>query len=227
MSPRHPKRFASEKPRALKRRAGRTPVSETPLRIRVAGLELTPEIEERTRALLGRRLVRFGPLIERANVRFKDINGPARGGPDTRCRIHLTVSGRPTVFVEELALDADRALSLAAASVTRALTRSVERRGIPTPRPSRPAQEAPAPSPSIQRRKRAAPAADERRPRRRGMVYVQEGSAGRPSRKSTRKSANRMKGGSKLSRRTQRRKHAPKARAARARRQRQRSRIGR
>lgn len=48
------------------------------------------------------------------------------------------------------------------------------------------------------------------------MGYTLEDSAGKPSRKATRKSANRAKGGSKLARRQKRRLRAPKARATRA-----------
>jgi hypothetical protein len=49
----------------------------------------------------------------------------------------------------------------------------------------------------------------------RGMGYTLEDSAQKPSRKSTRRSANRAKSGSKLARRQRRRTHAPKARATR------------
>jgi hypothetical protein len=49
-----------------------------------------------------------------------------------------------------------------------------------------------------------------------GMGYTLEDSAVKPSRKSTRKSANRAKSASKLARRQRRRTHAPKARAKRA-----------
>jgi hypothetical protein len=206
--------FASQKARPAKRRAGRTPVSETPLHIRVSGLELPPKVAQKTRALLGRRLARFGTSIERADVRFKDINGPARGGIDTRCRINLTVSGRPAVFVEERALDAERALTQAASSVTRAMTRSIERKGSAVPPPTRTAARKPTRASSS--------------PKRQGLVYLQEtATATRPSRKSTRKSPNRQKGGTQLARRTRRRKHTPKARAARAQQQRQRARASR
>ena len=97
---------------------------------------MTPAIEKRTRTLLGRRLARFGTLIERVDVRFKDVNGP-RGGADTVARIHLSVQGRPAVFVEERALDAERALARAAVTVTRAMDRSVGKRGLRTPAPTR------------------------------------------------------------------------------------------
>jgi hypothetical protein len=207
---------------------GRTPISETPLRIRASGVAVTPAMAKATSALLGRRLARFGTFIERVDVRFKDVNGP-RGGIDTVARIHLRVQGRPPVFVEERAVDANRALSRAALSVTRAMDRSVGKVGLRTPAHARPAPTvASTPSASRTTSRGASPAQRTRKPpRRRGMVYRLETSATKPSRKSTRKSANRLKGASKLSRRTRRAKQSPKARATRAQAQRRRSRAGR
>src|SRR5262249_18002314 len=136
----------------------------------------------------------FGPLIERVSLRVEDINGP-RGGVDTVCRIQPTVSGRRGIVVEGRGSNPKKALADAGASIARALERSVDRAA---PR----ARE---------------PAVSSRRPHRRGMVYVLEESAtGRPPRKSTRKSANRKKGASQLSRSVARRKHTPKVRARRA-----------
>jgi len=214
----------SSKHHVPKRKAGRTAISETPLRIRVSGVDLTPQIKEGTHALLGRRLARFGPWIERVDVRFKDINGPARGGPDTRCRINLAVSGRPSVFAEERAHDVDRALFRAASSVSRAMARSVERKGFSAPPLTRPAPQSPKAKRSAGNGEstRAAPARGRRRIR--GMVYKLEESATTPSRKSSRKSKSGLKTGNKLTRRAQRRTHAPKARATRAARQRRRAR---
>ena len=62
---------------------------------------------------------------------------------------------------------------------------------------------------------------------RAGMGYTLEDSARRPSRKSTRKSANRAKSGSKLARAQRRKIRSPKARATRAKIQRQRGSGGR
>jgi hypothetical protein len=116
---------------------GRTPISRTPFDIRTSGPSLTAAVEERTRTVLRRRLARFEDVVERVAVRFKDINGP-RGGVDTVARIHVRVSGRPPVFVEERALDPDRALSRAAAAVTRAMARTTERRAGPARKAARP-----------------------------------------------------------------------------------------
>ncbi len=264
MSRHHPGRFARKMPRALKAQAGRTKVCETPLRIRVSGVDLPAEFGPRARALLGRRLARFATHIERASVRVEDINGP-RGGVDTACRIQLTVSGLPSIVVERRALNAELALKSAASAVGRAMDRSVARARLGTPAPTRPAPartRKPRSSPGVRpeggsligrRVGRASPnlrraadrpeklrrdawvdtaapgvtatdrkagggssAARNTKLRRAGMGYTLEDSATKPSRKSTRKSANRAKSGSQLARRTRRKVHSPKARASRA-----------
>jgi hypothetical protein len=187
MPVRSSKPSAAAKPRAKKRSAAGTSSHDKPLRIQVSGVELAPQTKERTRRLIGRRLAPFRPSIERADVRFKDV------GSDTHCRVRITVSGRAPVLVDERARGAERALTRAAGSMSRALARKPGRRGR----------------------------------RRSGMAYVLEESQTKPSRKSTRKSASRLKSGSKLMRRTQRRKHSPKARASRAQTQRRRSQVRR
>lgn len=262
--PRHDRKFARKVPRALKARSGRTRVSETPLRIRLSGVDLPEDFGRSARALLGRRLGRFATHIERATVRIMDVSNQ-RGGAGTVCRIKLAVSGRPSVLVEGRGPDAETAFARAASSIARAMERSVERARMPTPSPTHPLpprrhapKSRPAPRPEggsfIGRRvgraqanlRRAAhrprgrrdewidtslpgvsetdrkagggsTAARNTKLRTRGMGYTLEDSAREPSRKSTRKSANRAKSGSKIARRQRRRTHAPKARAKRAR----------
>lgn len=271
MARRHPHGFARKLPRARKASVGRTRMTETPLQIRVTGVNLPAAFRPRARLLLGRRLGRFATHIERASVRFEDINGP-RGGVDTVCRIQLAVSHRPTVLVERRAVDAEAALKLAAPAAARAIERSVARAKMPTLDPTLPAPAAPARKPSRRRPSRpaggsligrrvgrargnlveaaarpekqqrdvwvdtAAPgtsatdrkagagssAARNTKLRRAGMGYALEDSAKRPSRKSTRKSANRAKSGSKQARQQRRKTHSTKARASRAKAQQQR-----
>ena len=135
---RHQEAFARKIPRSQRARAGRTRVSETPLDIRVSGVRLPEGFRADARALLGRRLGRFATHIERATVRFEDVNGP-RGGIDTVCRIQLTVSGRPPVLVQCSAVDAEAALKRSATAATRAMGRSVGKVGLRTRPPTRPA----------------------------------------------------------------------------------------
>jgi hypothetical protein len=186
---------------SAKRHRGRTPISRTPFRITTSGMPLTASVEDRTHALLRRRLARFGTMLRRVDVRFKDINGP-RGGVDTIARIHLSVAGRPAVFVQERALDAGRALSQAAASAARALDRAAGKHGLraqpPTIASVRPVAARPAPR-------------------------LDAGPKAKPSRTATRKRARRAKAASGLSRRVRRAKHTPRARASRAQLQRRRA----
>jgi hypothetical protein len=219
--------------RFRKGRVARAAIVAPPLRIRATGVALTAEIEKRTRTVLSRRLSRFGTQIQRIDVRLKDVNGP-RGGADTVARIQVKVVGRPSVFVEERALDAHRALARAAASLSQAMDSAIGKLGRRAPAGARPssssssASSAAAPASGAAPSRRAPPASTpRRRPRRRGMIYRLEESATKPSRKSTRKSVNRAKGASQLSRRTRRAKQSPKARASRAQSQRKRSRSGR
>jgi hypothetical protein len=262
--PRRHGTFARKTPRPKRAHAGRTRVSETPLDIRVSGVDLPDGLRPQARALLGRRLGRFATHIERGTVRFENVNGP-RGGMGTVCRIQLTVSHRPPVLVERTAVDAQTALKRSATAAAQAMGRSIGRASLPTPAATHPAaprappkarsvakwpeggsfvgrrvgrswenvvraQQRPekvqrdffvdtaAPGVSATDRKvgGGSSAARNTKLRMSGMGYTLEDSAVKPSRKSTRKSANRAKSGSKLSRRQKRRLRAPKARATRA-----------
>jgi hypothetical protein len=208
-----PRRLSINVSRSAKRRAGRTAITETPLRMWVGGgVDVQPGLLDRARALLGRRLARFGTHIERAHVRFEGVSVPRRRA-DTLCRIKLTVAGRPSVFVEEQAHDADEALAHAAGALARAMTRSVERAGMRTPAAT-PREPTPA-------------ALAEPAPRRRKPAPVGEPVATTPARAPARKSGAGKPRKSTLSRHQRTRKNTPRARASRAQRQRQRSRGGR
>ncbi len=240
--------FARKTPRPDKAQLGRTRVAETPLRIHVSGVNLPDNFGTHARELLGRRLGRFATHIERATVRFKDINGP-RGGVDTLCRIQLTVSHRPTVLVENRAVDAEAALKRSATAAASAMDRSVGRAGLRTPPPTvalEPPEEvqatkqspkkapAKAESPAggrVARKRRRKPggrarAAGQAKRTRAKMGYKLEQSATTPSRKSTRKGIHKKKSGSKLRRRQVAKVRSSKARATRAGVQRQRGSRG-
>jgi hypothetical protein len=216
--------FARKIPRSEKARAGRTRVEKTPLRIHVTGVHLPADFRPHARELLGRRLGRFATNIERATVRFEDVNGP-RGGVDTLCRIQLTVSRRPTVLVESRAADPGAALKRSATAAANAMDRSVGRAGLRTlpPTKTEAAEELPERPATrrVVRPRRRKPggrprAAGQAKPTRAKMGYKLEQSATKPSRKSTRKGIHKKKSGSKLRRRQVARTRSPKARATRA-----------
>jgi hypothetical protein len=146
--------------------------------------------EAHARKRLGGLLARFAPYVERATVRFQSIDDP-RAQLDSVCRIRVILMGMPPVAVEgrgntEL-LALDRALRRVPAAVRKQLHASH------------------APEPLRERDVKL------RAPR---ATHALERSATKPSRKSTRRSANHVKSDSNLRRRQMRRVRAPSSRAA-------------
>jgi hypothetical protein len=211
--------FAASVPRAERRTGGSGWSPSTPLAVRTSGLPIDPELRRRVRRRLGERLGKLAPHIERLTVRFEDVNGP-RGGVDVACRIKGVVSGLPSLVVTELAHDPSQAFDRAGERFQRVVKRAIGRardRG----QLGRFAQ----PPPAGQRRPRRAEGADapastaerNRKARAPKATAALEGSMrARPSRKSTRGSANRAKHGNKLARRESRRASSQKAQRARA-----------
>jgi hypothetical protein len=103
---------------------GSSSVAPFPIAIRSA-IELAPSFEDRIRAQLAGQ-VGHGAGIERATVRFEDVNGP-KGGVDTICRIKLVVSGRPSLFAEKRDTSVGRAFAAAVHAIGIAIDRSRER----------------------------------------------------------------------------------------------------
>jgi hypothetical protein len=187
---------------------GRTAAAETPLVFR-GDQRLDDPARIRARAKLGRALASMAPRIERLTVRFEDVNGP-RGGVDTRCRMKAVVSGAPSLVIVQNGNDPEEALARATPRLRRALRDLFDRGGgrmpaplrVAAPPPKRLAQGASVPSTTMRNR---------RRPNRR-MTVALEDSQGKPSRKSTRRSVNRARGGNKKTRRQRSRAATPRAR---------------
>ena len=99
--------------------------SKIPIAIRSSN-KLGDVFEKRVRTQLLRRI---GPAssVQRATVRFEDINGP-KGGVDMVCRIKLVLSGRPSVVVEKRATSEALAFAEAVQSVGTTLMRALARR---------------------------------------------------------------------------------------------------
>lgn len=119
---------------APKRSRGRTSIDDTPIttRSRVPlAMEDRRTIEER----LKRALAPFGPRIERATIRFEDINGPRRG-VDMRCAIKVVFSGSDSIIVEERAASVLETARLAIPRVARSVRRYAGQSGTKTPRPT-------------------------------------------------------------------------------------------
>jgi hypothetical protein len=258
--------FPAQLPRSSKARRGRTAAQSTPLAIR-SRIPLDEVTRELVRVRLGRRLASYAPHVQRATVRFEDVNGP-RGGIDVACRVKIVLDGLPSIVVEKRAPQAIDAVVPAAEAVRRALRRALQRAGRTSSGSRKPRAEeertgaaprkqpqredegslicrrvgrstdnleralarpekvrrdayvdtaAPGTSASDRRAGYGATAARNTRKRTSGMASALEDSRAQPSRKSTRKSANRTPGATALELRAKLRTRSPKSRATRAR----------
>ncbi len=219
--------FAATVSRPDRRAGGSAWAPRTPLSVRTSGLAVDPDLRRRIHDRLGLRLGKLAPHIERLTLRFEDVNGP-RGGIDVACRMKAVISGLPSVVVEELAGDPVEAFDRAGQRIERAVRRAIgrgrERGGLRRMTPPRAAQQdneetdqpkARGADASRSSASSAAPRNRNRRPRK-ATVALEGSTLPRPSRKSTRRSANRTKHGNKLARRERRRASSPNARRAQA-----------
>jgi hypothetical protein len=209
--------FVKSVARPDRRTAGRTGALETPLALRTSGVSVDPDFRDRILRRLGWRLGKFALHVERLTIRFEDVNGP-RGGRDIACTIKVVLSGLPSVVVRELARSAPEAFARADGRIERvvkdAIGRARELGGLSTPRPRR-APARGARSAGAKGARAATPRNFNRRARK-ATVALETSALPRPSRKSTRGSANRAKHANKLARREQRRVSSPKGKRARA-----------
>jgi hypothetical protein len=114
-----------------KRLAGRTEIDQTPLEIRDLDGAVDEALHAWVHERLGRQLGKYGPQIERIDVRFGDENGP-KGGIDRCCMIHIVLSSLAPVVVEMRAGEDREAFDLAAGRAERALRRTMQKHGFTT-----------------------------------------------------------------------------------------------
>jgi len=110
-----------------KRSRGRAAAEDTPIttRSRVPlALDDRRSFEDRLR----RALAPFGPRIERASIRFEDVNGP-RKGVGMRCAIKVVLSGNDSIIVEERAISVPETIRRAIPRVARAMRSHAARHG--------------------------------------------------------------------------------------------------
>lgn len=160
--------FVRQLPRRTKRTAGRTSAARTPLAIRTSGMDIDAELARYVRHRLGVRMSKFAPRIERATVRFEDVNGP-RGGRDVVCRIKVVISGMPSVLVQRRAREPRETFDLTVDAAERSVRRALERRKFS-------ARLAPAAQRTPSRRARAG-AKSKTAPKRRPLPAPPQGSA--------------------------------------------------
>jgi hypothetical protein len=210
-------------PKSEKRHAGRTAAEQTPLEIRTHHTSIAPSFEEEVRERASRKLGKHGHHVERITIRFEDRNGP-KGGVDVICRVHILMPNAPDIIVDHVAASAQEAFAMALQASDTALRRAVERRGFSAPHERRSHAEASASDGSAASNGNHSTGGDDatddvsnRNPTDR-MAAAFETSEGRPSRKSTRASANHTKQDGDLRLKAVNGAHAPstKARQARA-----------
>jgi hypothetical protein len=214
-----------------KRFAGTTDAAHTPLNMRAHGVSLDPSLEDYVRERAGRKLGKFAAHIDRVTIRFEDENGP-KGGVDIDCKIKLAMRAAPTVLVMETSTHPRDAFDVALDAAEQAVRRGLDKRGRAAPRGRKPrrrevrkavaalsrAVSTPRPdraggrSTAARNRKLSAPKA---------TFGFEDSATGRPTRKSTRRGANRVKpDASKRLTTMVERVEAPQAKARRSRRSR-------
>lgn len=114
-------------PRAVKRASSRTDTLQTPVHVRVFGVELDDEDRMYIRRKLGMKLGKFATSIERISVRVTDTNGP-RGGVDQACTVKVVLTGLPSVVIERRHHARQAAIDTAIGATEQAVRRSVSRR---------------------------------------------------------------------------------------------------
>jgi ribosome-associated translation inhibitor RaiA len=215
--------FAATVARPDRRAGGRTWAPKTPLAVRTSGLAVGPDLRRRINRRLGWRLGKFAPRIERLTVRFEDVNGP-RGGIDVACQIKAVISGLPSVVVTERAAQPVEAFDRAGQRVERVVRRAIDRaleggrldRIQPPPNPYKGMDQREARGANAARGSASTADRNRKRRPRKATVALEGSTRSRPSRKSTRRSANRARHGNKLARRQRRRVSSPNARRAQA-----------
>ena len=118
-----------------KRSRGRTAIEDTPVTTR-SRVPLAVEDRRRIEARLRRALAPFGTRIERATIRFEDVNGP-RQGVGMRCAIKVVFSGSDSIIVAEQAPNLLETAALAIPRVARSVRRRAAQSGAKTPRATR------------------------------------------------------------------------------------------
>lgn len=108
--------------------------AKVPITIR-SDNKLDEVFEARVRTQLSRRI---GPTtsVQRATVRFEDVNGP-KGGVDMICRIKLVLVGRPSVVVAKRAASEPLAFADAVQSVGTSLMRDSKKQQMHATRVAR------------------------------------------------------------------------------------------
>lgn len=115
-----------------KQSRGRTGIDDTPITTR-SRVPLPADDRRSIETRLRRALAPFGPRIERATIRFEDLNGP-RQGVGMRCAIKVVFSGSDSIIIEQRAASVLETARLAIPRVARSVRRHAGLTGVKTPR---------------------------------------------------------------------------------------------
>ncbi|MEO6708535.1 MAG: HPF/RaiA family ribosome-associated protein [Planctomycetota bacterium] len=203
-------------------------MDETPLTILSHGLELDEDLDAYVRSRIGSKLGKFETHMERISVRFSDLNGP-KGGVDTECRVQVSLHSVPVVVVSARGTEPRRAFDSVANLVARTVQRSLERAGFSEGRAAKRAGKktkdaakatgspvANGSEPEARATERHTGERNKRKKTSKAAVMLEDSANGKPSRKSTRKGANRLRSGQSLERQARDRVGEPQSRAAAA-----------
>jgi ribosome-associated translation inhibitor RaiA len=111
---------------------GRTAIDGTPITTR-SRVPLRSETRRNIEQRLRKALAPFATRIERASIRFEDVNGP-RHGVGLLCAFEIVFSGSDSVIIEQRATNVLEAVRKAIPRVSRSVRRRADRSEQRTPR---------------------------------------------------------------------------------------------
>jgi ribosome-associated translation inhibitor RaiA len=118
--------FAAGIPKGQKTAIGRSTTRETPLQVRVRGVELDDTMRDYMRARVGFKLGKFALHLTRVTVRLENVAGP-KGAPAYACKIKVLLPNASDVVVAATDVTARAAFDLAVDATERSVRRTLGR----------------------------------------------------------------------------------------------------
>jgi ribosome-associated translation inhibitor RaiA len=190
------------------RKGGRAALAGPPVALH-SRTSLPPRLATEIRNRVSDKVKASGAVVERSAVRFDDVGSEVRAR-QTACQIEVIITGHPAVHAEARGPDASEAFRHALIKLAKGLIRTVGKHAASGNGNGNGSESAAALAPEISPDHRSV----HRKPSR--ATAALEESETRPSRKSTRGSANRGKPGQSKERTALARSLTPKAKASRA-----------
>lgn len=119
--------FVPSVPKTEKRTIGRSTTGQTPLHVRVRGLDdFDDAMRDYARVRTGFKLGKYALRITRITVRFENVAGP-KGAPAVACRFKVVLAGRGEVVVATTESSTRAAFDAAVDATERAVRRLLGR----------------------------------------------------------------------------------------------------